>query len=476
MTTSFAALGVSRSLVRTLDRMGIAEPFPIQTQAIPPGLDGRDIQGKAPTGSGKTLAFGVPVLTRVGRAVPGRPRALVLAPTRELAEQISGVLTQLGKAVERRVVAVYGGVSYGPQKKVLRSGVDVLVATPGRLEDLIDQRVVALGDVDVVVVDEADRMADMGFLPVVDRILKQTARLRQTLLFSATLDGDIATLSRNHQTRPVAVEAETHGDQQSVVTHHFWRVDRNDRVAHTANIIRDQGRAIVFTRTRHGADRLAKQLKGADVSAASIHGGLSQRQRTRALESFSNGRARALIATDVAARGIHVDAVEVVVHYDPAGDPKDYLHRSGRTGRAGAAGTVVTLVSPDQERGVRAMQRSLRLHSPIGLPDSGLPVSRSKPAVPKPSGGRRHQGRDLSVGSATQAVFVGNLPWSATADDLEAMFSTHGTVERVTVAKRGGRSKGYGFVEMPSAQAVEAIRALEGAELGGRALKLKPAR
>lgn len=474
MTNSFADLGVSPSLVQTLDRMGIAEPFPIQTQAIPPGLEGRDIQGKAPTGSGKTLAFGLPLLARVGRARSGRPRALILAPTRELAEQISGALAPLAKTAERRVFAVYGGVAYGPQKKAFRSGVDVLVATPGRLEDLIDQSVVALGDVDLVVVDEADRMADMGFLPVVDRILRQTSKDRQTLLFSATLDGDIATLSRNHQSSPVAVEAEVHGGQQSTVSHHFWRVHRNDRVAHTASIIRDQGRAIVFTRTRHGADRLAKQLKGADVSAASIHGGLSQRQRTRALESFSDGRAMALIATDVAARGIHVDAVEVVVHYDPAGDSKDYLHRSGRTGRAGASGTVVTLVSPDQERGVRAMQRSLRIQTPIGRPETGLPVSKPNPAGPKRSG-TRDQTRDLAVGG-TQSVFVGNLPWSATADDLEEMFSTHGTVERVTVATRGGRSKGYGFVEMPSVQAAVAISALEGAELGGRALKVKPAR
>jgi superfamily II DNA/RNA helicase len=340
MTTTFAHLGLPNSLVRALEARDLVEPFPVQSAAIPDALAGRDISGKAPTGSGKTLAFGLPLLARVDQAVKHRPRALILAPTRELAEQIKKELAPLAKAVERRVLAIYGGVGYGPQKNALRKGVDVLVATPGRLEDLIEQKSVNLSQCDIVVVDEADRMADMGFLPAVRRILDRTSSDRQTLLFSATLDGDIAVLSRDYQSDPVSHEAGTVEPETIDARHHFWLVQRHDRVQHTAELIEAAGKSIVFTRTRHGADRLARQLSKLGVGAVAMHGGRNQNQRNRALKEFTTGRASALIATDVAARGIHIDSVASVVHFDPPADHKDYLHRSGRTARAGATGTI----------------------------------------------------------------------------------------------------------------------------------------
>lgn len=365
----FAELGVPQPLIRALDRQNIVEPFPVQAATIPDVLAGRDVCGKAPTGSGKTLAFGLPILAMVERAKRNRPRALILAPTRELAEQIKRELTPLAKSVGRFVGVVYGGVGYGPQKAALRRGVDVLVATPGRLEDLIEQGSVDLGQVEIAVVDEADRMADMGFLPAVQRILDATADRRQTLLFSATLDGDIATLSREYQQHPVRHETGTVDAEAIDARHHFWLVQHQDRIDHTADLIRAAGRSIVFTRTRHGADRLAKQLLNRGVEAVAMHGGRSQNQRNRALREFSSGRAQALIATDVAARGIHIEAVASVIHFDPPADHKDYLHRSGRTARAGAKGTVVSLVTPEQRRAVLRLQDDLDLRAPIAGPN-----------------------------------------------------------------------------------------------------------
>ncbi|MFP4074328.1 MAG: DEAD/DEAH box helicase, partial [Actinomycetota bacterium] len=449
----------------------------------------------APTGSGKTLAFGLPLLARVDRAKPKRPRALVLAPTRELAEQINKDLTPLARAMSRKVAAVYGGVGYGPQLSALRGGVDVLVATPGRLEDLIERGSIDLRQVDLVVVDEADRMADMGFLPAVRRILDQTSRDPQTLLFSATLEGEIGSLSRRYQNDPVPVAAEAKDEAKLDVLHHFWRVERSERVAETARLIEEMGRSIVFTRTRHGADRLVKQLKKAGVAAVSMHGGRSQSQRTRALRDFSRGNSRALVATDVAARGIHVEGVAAVVHYDLAGDHKDYLHRSGRTARAGAAGVVVSLVSNGQDSGVRKLLRGLNLDAPIETPSferldtgghrmggaSSRPTSRSDrgrhngaDSPPKPSNG------DSGTRSkrAERSLFVGNLPWSTTGDDLRRLFSDYGNVKRATITtqRKTGRSKGFGFVDILEHSHDGAIEALNGSEFGGRSLRVRPAR
>ncbi|MBT8197771.1 MAG: DEAD/DEAH box helicase, partial [Acidimicrobiia bacterium] len=355
-------------MVTALEKRGITEPFPVQAATIPDALAGRDVSGKAPTGSGKTLAFGLPLLTRVDQAAPHRPRGLILAPTRELAEQIKHELAPLARAADRRIAAVYGGVRYTGQKHAMRKGVDVLVATPGRLEDLIEQKVVNLSQADLVVIDEADRMADMGFMPAVRRILDQTAKKRQTLLFSATLDGDIATLTRKYQHDPVRHEVESAEADAVEASHHFWLVEHHDRIQHTADLIEAMGRSIVFTRTRHGADRLSRQLAKLGVNSVSLHGGRSQNQRNRALRSFTDGSVEALIATDVAARGIHVDAVDSVIHFDPPNDHKDYVHRSGRTARAGAGGTVISLVTGPQRRAVQRMKRELDLRAPIEQP------------------------------------------------------------------------------------------------------------
>ena len=494
MSTSFAQIGVPAALAVVLAKRGITEPFPVQAASIPDALSGRDVSGKAPTGSGKTLAFGLPLLARVEKAKANRPRALILAPTRELAEQIKQELAPLAHAANRTVTAVYGGVGYGPQKNALRKGADVLVATPGRLEDLMEQRSVDLGDVNIAVIDEADRMADMGFMPAVRRILDRTSRDRQTLLFSATLDGDIAVLSRDYQTNPVRHEAGSIEPETIDARHHFWLVQHHDRVQHAADLIGLGGRSIVFTRTRHGADRLARQLDKTGVTAIALHGGRSQNQRTRALKAFSSGRVQALIATDVAARGIHIDAVESVIHFDPAGDYKDYLHRSGRTARAGATGTVVSLVTHDQRRAVGQMQRQLDLDAPIGSPDldsinsgghqigdgAGNAGTREVSAAPsqrrKPASGRPGK-RGVSAKNG-QSVFVGNLAWAATTDDIRDLFGRYGTVNEATIVtdRRDGRSRGFGFVDMAHPAATTAVDALNGTSLHGRDLKVRLAR
>ncbi len=378
---SFADLGVPANLADALRRRGIETPFPVQAATIPDALAGRDVCGRAPTGSGKTLAFGLPLLARVAKAEPRRPRALVLAPTRELAEQIKRELVPLAGTVRRRVTAVYGGVSYHPQRSALRKGTDVLVACPGRLLDLIEQGDVQLDDVDFAVVDEADRMADMGFMPQVRRLLDMTSPQRQTLLFSATLDGEVAELTRLYQTDAARHEVGRDATDMGQARHFFWQTEAGDRVDHIVGVVSATGPTIVFTRTRHGADRLARQLGDEGISAAAIHGGRSQNQRSKALSLFSGGTVEALVATDVAARGIHVDDVACVVHYDPPADVKDYLHRSGRTARAGASGVVVSLIGRNQTRTARRMQRDLGLREDIAPADPAEIMSAQGGAV-----------------------------------------------------------------------------------------------
>ncbi len=368
--STFADLGVPARLIAVLNKHSITEPFPIQEATIPDLLSGRDVLGRAPTGSGKTLAFGLPLITRVGKATSRRPRALILAPTRELAEQIARELAPYAKVSGRAVTAVYGGVGYDPQRNALRKGADVLVATPGRLADLIDERTVSLAEVDIVVIDEADRMADMGFMPQVRRLLDQTTTPRQTMLFSATLDSDVASLTQRYQTDPARHEVGDNEDHLEAA-HYFWRVDASERIGITAEIIESATPTLVFTRTRHGADKVASQLDRLGVRAAAIHGGRSQSQRTRALKAFGDGKVDALIATDVAARGIHVDGIASVVHFDLPDDHKDYLHRSGRTARAGAAGVVVSLVLADQMNDLRSLQRQVGVHDALHDPDNG---------------------------------------------------------------------------------------------------------
>lgn len=363
--TAFTDLGVSKKLDAALARRGITTAFPIQSLTIADALAGRDLCGRAPTGSGKTLAFGIPLAALARKGAPRRPSALVLVPTRELASQVADAVRPLAQTRDLRTASFYGGTSINKDRQRLQRGVDIAIACPGRLADLVQRRFVDLRDVRLVVIDEADRMADMGFLPEVRRLLDQTHEQRQTLLFSATLDGDVDVLVRRYQRRPARHELEVTEDAQGDVQHFFWSTPAHDRLALTADIVHNAEPAIVFTRTKHGADRVAKQLAKRGVRAAPIHGGRSQRQRERALADFSARRVTALVATDVAARGIHVDDVGVVVHYDPAGTDKDYVHRSGRTGRAGADGLVVTLVVPDKARAVRALQRTLGMHQRV---------------------------------------------------------------------------------------------------------------
>ena len=368
---SFASLGVPTDIVAALDRKSISEPFPIQSMTIPDALAGRDVCGKAPTGSGKTLAFGIGAVARLtGKpSRPRHPRVLVLTPTRELAAQVAAELQVLATPRSLRVDSFYGGVGYGPQLKALSRGVDVAVACPGRLGDLIERGSIRLDAVEIVVIDEADRMADMGFLPDVKRLLDLTPSDRQTLLFSATLDGDIDVLVRRYQHDPARHELEVDEDDINAAVHLFWRVASGDRIDRTADIVAAAGPTIVFSRTKHGTDRIARQLEQRGVRAAAIHGDRSQKQREKALDQFVRGAVDALVATDVAARGIHVDGVNAVVHFDPPADAKDYVHRSGRTARAGATGVVVSLVTPDKAAAVKRLQRDLDVPTGTMHPD-----------------------------------------------------------------------------------------------------------
>jgi superfamily II DNA/RNA helicase len=357
--SSFAALGLPRPLVAALARQGIDHPFPIQAACVPDALAGRDLLGRGQTGSGKTLAFGLPLLAGVAGvpAAPKRPAALVLVPTRELAQQVRDVLEPLGRGLCVRTSAVVGGTSFGKQVQALRRGVEVLVATPGRLTDLIERHACSLGDVRTVVLDEADQMADMGFLPAVRALLDQLPAGGQRMLFSATLDREVDALVRRYLHDPVNHSLAPASASVGAMEHHALLVSREEKVMVTAAIANRDGRTILFARTRHGVDRLASQLSRLGVHAGTLHGGKAQGARTRTLAQFREGRFSALIATDVAARGIHVDGVSLVLHVDPPADPKHYLHRAGRTARAGEAGTVVTLVTPGQMRSFDTLSR-----------------------------------------------------------------------------------------------------------------------
>ena len=369
MPPTFRDLGVPADLAAVLDQRGIAAPFPVQAATLPDALAGRDIAGKAPTGSGKTLAFGIPLVVRATHGRPRRPHTLVLAPTRELAAQIEGELRPLAAVRGLTVAAFYGGVGFGKQLTALRKGVDIAVACPGRLADLVQRRECRLDEVDLVVIDEADRMADMGFLPEVRRLLDQVRPDRQTLLFSATLDDDVALLVRHYQQDPARHEVGAIDQGPDRTEHHFWHARDDERVDLTARLVRHHGPTIVFCRTKRRADRVTRQLDKAGVSAAAIHGDRSQAQRERALDAFTRGKVEALVATDVAARGIHVTDVACVIHYDLPGDDKDYVHRSGRTGRAGATGTVISLVGGEHRKAATRIQRTLKLDTATVQPD-----------------------------------------------------------------------------------------------------------
>ncbi len=361
---SFARLGLSPALVSSLASSGVTTPFPIQSATLPDSLAGRDVLGRGRTGSGKTLAFALPLVTRLAehrRAKPGRPTGLVLVPTRELAVQVAAVLAPLADAAGLRHMTVFGGVPDRPQIRRLASGVDIVVACPGRLRDLVDRRHVDLSEIRVTVLDEADHMADLGFLPVVRALLDQTPRGGQRLMFSATLDSGVDVLVRRFLDDPVVHAVDDEPVSPTVMSHHVLSVTQEHRVPVVADLLASPGRTVVFTRTKRGAKTLARQLRARGVEAVELHGDLSQGARTRNLAAFSGGRARALVATDIAARGIHVDDVSLVIHADPPAEHKAYLHRSGRTARAGAVGTVVTMMLDGQRDDVRDLMRRARI-------------------------------------------------------------------------------------------------------------------
>ncbi len=385
-------------LVTALARRGVSEPFAIQGRSIPDALAGRDVLGRAQTGSGKTLAFGLPMLTRLagGPRVPGQPRGLVLVPTRELAEQVKEALAPLGQALDLHVTAIYGGASMHRQISALRRGTDLVIATPGRLQDLIDQRECSLRQVEVTVLDEADYLADLGFLPAVRKLLDTTPPGGQRLLFSATLDRGVDRLVTDYLSNPAVHAITAPGHTVATMDHRAFTVRSEEKVAVAAEIAGRPGRTLMFVRTKHGADRLAKQLQRIGVSAGAIHGNLAQNARQRALDAFTSGHARVLVATDVAARGIHVDDVDLVVHFDPPADAKDYLHRSGRTARAGADGVVLSLLLPEQVSEVARLHRDAGVQaasawvSPTSdavreLARSGTPIVLAPSAPPAPS-------------------------------------------------------------------------------------------
>ncbi|WP_298330691.1 DEAD/DEAH box helicase [Haloactinopolyspora sp.] len=350
--SAFSALGVPESVVKILGVDGIVEPTAVQAAVLPDAMAGRDVLGRARTGSGKTLAFGLPILTRLAgsRSAANHPRALIVVPTRELAGQVTAALEPLAEALRLRMVTVYGGAPYDRQIRRLDRGADVVVATPGRLSDLIERGACSLDAVEVVTLDEADHLCDLGFFPAVDELLAQTPRGGQRLLLSATLDGDVDRLVRRHLDQPARHEIDPEVSSVATMDHHVLVVGAHNKLDVTTQLVRANPRSIVFTRTKGGATRLAEDLEGAGVPAVDLHGDLSQRVRERNLDRFRSGRAQVVVATDVAARGIHIDGVGLVVHFDPAGEPKAYLHRSGRTARAGASGAVVTMATHGQAR------------------------------------------------------------------------------------------------------------------------------
>lgn len=432
--TTFAELGLPDPVVRSLAERGITEPFPIQAASVPDSLAGRDVLGRGRTGSGKTLAFALPLVARLaarrddsagagGRARPSsntgnrRPRGLILCPTRELANQIDATLAPVARSMGLRTTTIFGGVSQNKQVQALAAGVDIVVACPGRLEDLLGQGVLTLDQVEVTVLDEADHMADLGFLPGVKRILDRTPRGGQRLLFSATLDNGVDVLVERYLKRPVTHSVDEAAAPPPEMTHHILAVaDRDAKKEVVHQLARGRGRRVLFTRTKHQAKKLARQLTTAGVPAVDLHGNLGQGARERNLAAFTSGDVKVLVATDIAARGIHVDDVELVVHVDPPAEHKAYLHRSGRTARAGSGGDVVTVMLPEQRSDMRVLTRKAKITA---------------------------QPRDVAPGDATVTALVGEMA------PLVERTQSAGQGSGTTTAPRsggdaGGRSGGHG--------------------------------
>ncbi|MFJ8081796.1 DEAD/DEAH box helicase [Streptomyces sp. NPDC096205] len=385
---SFSELAMPAPLLAALGQEGVTTPFPIQAATLPNSLAGRDVLGRGRTGSGKTLAFGLAVLARTAglKAEPRRPLALVLVPTRELAQQVTDALAPYARAVRLRTATVVGGMSIGKQAGALRAGAEVLVATPGRLKDLIDRGDCRLDDVDITVLDEADQMTDMGFMPQVTALLDQVRPQGQRMLFSATLDRNVDRLVRRYLSDPVVHSVDPSAGAVTTMEHHVLHVPDADKRQTATEIAARDGRVIMFLDTKRAVDRLTKHLLNSGVRAAALHGGRSQPQRTRTLAQFKDGEVTVLVATNVAARGIHVDSLDLVVNVDPPTDPKDYLHRGGRTARAGESGTVVTLVTPEQRRDMD------RLMASAGVTARITPVRPGEPELNRITGARTPSG------------------------------------------------------------------------------------
>ncbi|WP_371652142.1 MULTISPECIES: DEAD/DEAH box helicase [unclassified Streptomyces] len=450
----FDDLDMPAALLKTLAAQGVTEPFPIQAATLPNSLAGRDILGRGRTGSGKTLAFGLALLARTAghRAEPKAPLALVLVPTRELAQQVTDALTPYATAVNLRLTTVVGGLSLTKQANALRRGAEVLVATPGRLKDLIERGDCVLGQVRITVLDEADQMADMGFMPQVVALLKQVEPGGQRMLFSATLDKNIDRLVRMFLTDPVVHSVDPSAGAVTTMEHHVLYIqDETDKKAVTARIAARDGRVIMFLDTKRSVDRLVKRLLASGVRAGGLHGGRSQPQRNRTLEQFKNGQVTALVATNVAARGIHVDDLDLVVNVDPPTDHKDYLHRGGRTARAGESGSVVTLVLPEQKRemsrlmtfaGIRPRTAAVKssdeeLVRVTGAREpSGVPVVVEVPA-PTPPSGTRTRSRGARSGSRTSSGRTGQSQGARTQGSTQG-----GRTQGSAQGGRGGQSQG----------------------------------
>jgi superfamily II DNA/RNA helicase len=461
---NFAELGVPSSLVQILEQQGITTPTPIQAATLPDSLAGRDVLGRGRTGSGKTYGFLLPLVARLDAsklpAMPRKPRALILAPTRELVGQIHAALQPLARSAGLSTVVVYGGVGQGPQVTALKKGVDIVLACPGRLEDLMGQGFADLSAVEITILDEADHMADLGFLPGVRRIMDKTPQSGQRMLFSATLDKAIDVLVKRFLTNAVTHEADSAQSPVATMHHHVLHLSREQRVPVLVDLTSAPGRTVVFTRTKHGAKALARQLNKSGVPSVDLHGNLSQNARTRNMEMFHSGKATTLVATDIAARGIHVDDVALVIHADPPTEHKAYLHRSGRTARAGAEGTVITLMTDEQQRDVRDLTRQAGI-KPTTTKVSGpghamleqlAPGVRSTPGglvmeAPATGGGGRSTGanaqrkRARSTGQTNGQSRRGN-PTSYTSETPSG--STGGGQRRRSGGGQGGQGAGAG--------------------------------
>jgi superfamily II DNA/RNA helicase len=464
--TTFDALGVPAPLVEVLSASGITAPFPIQVATLPDSLGGRDVLGRGRTGSGKTLAFSIPLVARLAasdsKRRPKRPRSLILVPTRELANQVAAVVEPMARALGMRTTTIFGGVGQNPQVQALAGGIDVLIACPGRLEDLIGQGYCDLGAVEITILDEADHMADLGFLPGVKRLMDRTPKVGQRLLFSATLDNGVDVLVKRYLSNPITHSVDPAVAPVSTMTHHVLQVQNADKAEVVRQLASGLGRSVLFTRTKHQAKKLAKQLTAQGIPAVDLHGNLSQNARERNLEAFTTGASRVLCATDIAARGIHVDDVALVVHVDPPAEHKAYLHRSGRTARAGAEGAVVTVSTPDQAGEVRTLARQAGITPKVSVVRPGAPEIEAltgpaapyvepAPVVEQPQGnggGRRRRGGS-GGGAPAKAASAGGRGGNGgsgrasgparTRAELAARAGTSSAASFSARSRRGGR-------------------------------------